>query len=164
MGVLGGNQTATHYFPNNSSNIKSGTLINWYLYLYNHMSVPKNIMIKVKLLNSTLPGPSDITDSASPIASFLSINQTLASNVTQILPFFFLINKATLSNNLLKITSIQVNNMIFPVNIQTINGQPIRLVFELWSSNIGSNNYVYSWVPNQGFNPVWNEIWFSVTP
>lgn len=164
MGVLGEKVTASNYFPNNSSTIQVNVLVKWHLYLYNHMYSSKNITVMVKLLNSTVFEPNDAYRTSSPVPSFLNISLRLLSDETRILPFYFAINEAIQVNGSVKVTWIRVNNSSFPVAASALNGQPFRMVFELWSFDEGSKGYVYSWVPVKDSKPVWNRILFNVSP
>ncbi|MDQ1281402.1 MAG: hypothetical protein QG670_2667 [Thermoproteota archaeon] len=165
MGILGKNQTANNYFPNGTSTIEPGTIIRWYLYIYNHMVVTKNISMKVKLLNSALPGPNDTSREPSPTPSFLDINQRLAPNETRILPFTFIISEAAVvnaSDRYVRIMAIQVNNVTTPVDMTALEDQSFRFVFELWSYDEKLGVYVYSWTSNEGQKPVWIQMWFNL--
>ncbi|MCJ7633316.1 hypothetical protein MUP77_13130 [Candidatus Bathyarchaeota archaeon] len=163
MGVLGEYGTTDQYFPGNISRISVGASIRWQLYVYNHMSETKEVSIRVKLLNSTLTGPNDENGTPSPVEFFMEIPLVLASNETQILPFYFRITQVALVGDSVRITEIEVAERIFSVNVPARIGTSFRIVFELWSYEKESGSYIYSWKSAKGVYHVWNQIWFNMT-
>jgi uncharacterized membrane protein len=161
MAVLGEHAQASNYFPNNSSNITTQTQVQWYLHLYNHMSETKNIIVRVKLQNSTDTPPSDQWKTPSPIAAFMQIPLTLLPNETRLIPFTFRIEEIVPGQGSLRITRINVGYHSYTASVKQQEGTQIRFVFELWSYD-SSNNLIFSWKTGNNEPIVWNQMWFKV--
>jgi len=161
MAVLGEHAQAINYFPNNSSNITIQTQVQWYLHLYNHMTETKNIIVRVKLLNSTDAPPSDQWKTPSSIAAFMQIPLTLLPNETRLIPFTFRIEEIVLGQESLKITRINVGYHSYAVNVKQQEGTQLRFIFELWSYD-SLNNLIFSWKVGDNEPIVWNQMWFRV--
>jgi hypothetical protein len=162
MAVLGEHALASDYFPNDSSNITTQTQVQWYLHLYNHMTETKNIIIRVKLLNSTGTPPSDQWKTPSPITAFTQIPLTLLPNETRLIPFTFRIEEIIPAQDSLRITRINVGYHSYTVNVKQMEGTQLRLIFELWSYD-SSNNPIFSWKVGNDEPVVWNQMWFRAT-
>jgi len=159
MAILGKNGEVNNYFPENISRIEVGTQISWYIYVYNHMDIKKDISIRVKLLNSSLEEPNDNTGEPSPALPFIEIPLTLERNETLIFPFVFSLPQVTLIDQSVKLTMIDVNNAFIPLDVSAVNGLSFRFIFELWVYNEVQKTFEFSWKDKA---PVWNQIWFDI--
>jgi hypothetical protein len=171
MAVLGEYAKASNYFPNNSTSITTQTQVQWYLQIYNHMSMRENILVKVSLLNSTDVPPDDLYKTPSMPTSnlassvFMQIPLTLAPNETRLVPFTFRIAEIIPAGSSLRVTQIEIGYHLYIVNTKQSNGTQLRLIFELWSYD-SSNELVFSWKAESEESSkhiVWNQMWFRVT-
>lgn len=168
LGILDGNKRAEHYYPNDDSNIGINSLVQWYIYVYNHMGSAQNVSIKVKLLNSTLQGPDTSKRVHSPIPDFYNFSLALNINETQLLPFFWYISEATPSGNFTIITQLVINNETLDLNdlnlnVSAVSGFDFRMVFELWVYNEASGNFEFTWESKEESYCAWNQMWFNAT-
>ena len=154
---------AEHYFPSDNPNIRPGEEINWTLGVYNHMGSLQYVVIRVKLLNSTLATPNDTLGEPSPAPVVLEFAQVLVSNQTWSIPFDWEISNYTVRGGNIVITSLLVNQSPLHGQFATaLFGRGFRFVFELWFYDIETNNLAFSWYTNGLPTDVWTQLWFNV--
>jgi hypothetical protein len=164
MDILGQNGLAEHYFPADDPNVTIGASINWSIGVYNHMGSLEYVVVSVKLLNSSLPGPDETMGTPSPIPQLLDFRKVLADNETWNIPFTWIIDNATQKGNSISITGISINQTEFNGNFVTaVSGYNYRFVFELWFYDQDTQNLTFSWNSMGIQRSVWTQLWFNVT-
>ena len=161
--VLDSQGMAEHYFPSDNPNVRLGEEVNWTLAVYNHMGSLQYVVIRVKLLNSTLASPNDTLGEPSPAPVILEFAQVLVSNQTWSIPFDWEVSNYTVRGANFVIASLLVNQS--PLHGQFANaifGRGFRFVFELWFYDTQTNNLVFSWYTNGRPIDVWTQLWFNV--
>lgn len=163
MGVLGENGMAEHYYPDDNSNIRVGSLVRWHVGVYNHMGSIQYVAVRFKILNSTLPGPDSSSCVPSSVPAFLEFRQILASNETWWFPFYWSISKTRYLGDVVTITELVVNNVTLGLAAHAVSGFNFRMVFELWVYDEASQGFVFAWKSGGDNKCVWTQIWFNVT-
>ncbi len=164
MWVLGSNGMAEHYYPNDNPNLIVGEQLNWTLGVYNHMASIEYVVVRVKLLNSTLPSPDELTAKPSPVSPLAEFTRVLLDNETWSIPFVWKMLNATLRGGSLSITGLTLNQTAFRSEFATaMSGFNFRFVFELWFYDDNTNDLVFSWQTAGVSHSVWTQIWFNAT-
>lgn len=164
MWVLGTNGLAEHYYPNDDPNLKPGENVNWTLGVYNHMGTVEYVVVRVKLLNSTLPGPDGLTGTPSPASPLLELRRVLIDNETWSLPFSWEILALAHKGESLSITRMTVQQIPFGGTlVSAVSGANFRFVFELWFYDETTNDLAFSWQAIGSTHAVWTQIWFNAT-
>jgi hypothetical protein len=164
MRVLGSNGLEENYYPNNNSTLTIGESVNWTIGVYNHMSSLEYVVIRVKLLNSTILGPDELTATPSPAPTLLEFRRILVDNETYSLPFVWKLNDVTASGNYLRIIALTINGTPFAGSLATAeSGLNYRFVFELWFYDTNTNQLSFSWTTQSTIHIVWNQLWFNAT-
>jgi hypothetical protein len=163
MAILGPQRTADQYYPMNNPNIELRTPLNWHLFLYNHMNRTQYILVKVKLLNSTLQSPNSSLGIPSPEFSIIEITRFLTVNETWIHPIYWQISEVTVNEDTVVLNEVIINDSPIQVNTIATNGKNFRLVFELWLFNERSQEFNFTQTYLGKETCVWNQIWFNVT-
>ena len=145
IGLFGEEKTADNYFINSNSLIEINSQLNWYTYIHNHMGKPQEVVIKVKLLNSTMDLPNDQNHIASSMPPIISIPFSLEIDETLIHPFFWSISKTILQNDSFSIKSLTINNQLIQVDVLGSSKSNFCLVFELWVYDQNSSEYTFGW-------------------
>jgi hypothetical protein len=162
MAVLGENMTEGKYFPNVIANITSEQIMKWNIILYNHMDVTQYMMVKVKVLNSTMSTPNNILMTHSTESSVYEIERILIKNETAIIPFQWRISNASpVSDKQFIINKMIFNGHTLDVTQNRIKGEKFRLVFELWLYDTDSMAFKFDVGPQEAQRIVWNQIWFD---
>lgn len=162
LGVLGRNRTATGYYPNDNPSLSSGSQINWYIYLHNHMAGSQAVSVKVKLLNSTMQQPNDTAHTSSPFPSIAELPITLPVNGTQLVPFTWSISETDIQDNSIVIKSLTVNGQTVYINIPTTYDTSFCIVFELWVYDQSTQRYQFGWDAGKGISSASVSMWFNV--
>jgi len=164
MWVLGSNGLAADYYPNNNPNLTINESVNWTIGVNNHMSPLAYVVVRVKLLNSTTPGPDSSTGIPSPAATLIEFRRVLVDNETWSIPFVWEVSNVTTSGNYVKITTLVINGMPFSGNMaRAESGLNYRLVFELWFFDPNTGQLSFSWTTQATMHVVWDQIWFNAT-
>jgi hypothetical protein len=164
MYILGSNGLAEHYYPSDNSNLTVGEPVNWTIGVYNHMGSLQYVVVRVKLLNSTLRSPDELSGTPSSVAPVAEFVRVLVSNETWTMPFLWKLLGVRSSAGRILITGISINQVTFTGDLaEAVSGINYRLVFELWFYDIATNGLVFSWRAQSGSHSVWTQIWFNVT-
>jgi len=164
MWILGSGGLAEHYYPNDDPNLAIGSQVNWTLGVYNHMGGLQYVVLKVKLLNSTLKSPDELTNLPSDAHAVFEFSRVLLDNETWTVPFLWKILQANQIAGSLMLTRISLNgNTLTGQLVEADSGYNFRFVFELWSYDEAANDLVFSWRTSSGQRSVWTQIWFNVT-
>ena len=164
MWVLGPNGFAEHYYPGDNSNLRLNEPVNWTIGVQNEMGNLEYVVVRVKLLNSTLTGPTNPTGSPSPSQPILEFTRVLIENETWSMPFYWMVANATESNGALSIVGLSINgNQLEGQFASALSGYNFRFVFELWFYDASANGLVFSQPTTVGPRSVWTQIWFNAT-
>ena len=164
MWILGSGGLAEHYYPGDDPNLRSGEEVNWTLGLYNHMGSLQYVVVRVKLLNSTIASPDELTGTPSPAAPILEFTRILVDNETWSIPFEWRIERLASRGETLLLTGLSIDRAYFSGELVTaISGSNYRFVFELWFYDLQSNSLAFSWVTGGVRHSVWTQIWFNAT-
>lgn len=164
MSILGSNGLAAHYYPGDNPNIMTGQNVSWTLGIYNHMGALEYVVVRVKLLNSTLQGPDEQLGSPSPIPPLFEFTRVLLDNETWSVPFIWrIMNLTQLGENLL-ITRLSINELALSGRLASaVSGLNYRFVLELWFYDETTNDLAFSWRTQNFQHSVWTQIWFNAT-
>ncbi len=161
LGLLGSGMSAEGYFPNNDSAVYIGTPLSWFVYVHNHMGSDQEILIKVKLLNSTMIGPDDRQHEPGPYDSVVELPLSLSIDETELIPFSFSILDVAFDNGTI-IKAVIVNDDFIDVNVRDNPENRFRVVFELWIYDHSMNEYVYGWYSKGERYSASIYAWFSL--
>jgi len=165
--ILGSRGLAEDYYPNNNPNLRVGEEINWTLGVYNHMGPLEYVLLRVKLLNSSLPSPDELTGAPSPVPPVYEFYRILAYNETWSVAFIWSLAEATLTHGSITITKLSINGHVVAGELASaLSGFNFRFVFELWFYDQSKGALSFSQGQdgtNGSFRAVWTQIWFNVT-
>jgi len=160
LGLLGKEGKAESYFPGDNSSIYLDTQMSWLIYVHNHMGSEQEVIIKVKILNSTMEAPDDREHEPSPEPYFLEIPVSLSVDETVLVPYSWSVLDAEYQNGTV-INSIIVNNEIYDMALGD-NSTRFRCVFEIWVYDESFNEYVFGWYSKGEFYSASLYIWFNL--
>jgi len=164
MYILGSTGLAEHYYPNDNPNLPISHEVNWTLGVYNHMGSLEYVIVRVKLLNSTITSPDELTGTPSPVQEIFEFSRILVDNETWSIPFVWEILNLTRQGSSLQITEMAINQtLVSGVLGSAISGINFRLVFELWFYEPNANSLTFSWISGGTSHSVWTQIWFNAT-
>jgi hypothetical protein len=162
--VLGYQGLAANYYPNDNPNIARGEEVNWTLGVYNHMGSLQYVVLRVKLLSSTMPSPNDTLGQPSPAPAIFEFARVLVNNETWSIPFVWEILNSTVTGGDVTITSLLVNQTSLTGQFATaVSGYNFRFIFELWYYDTTTSNLAFSWQTQGAQHSVWTQIWFNAT-
>ncbi len=164
MWILGSGGLGEHYYPEDDPNLVMRQEVNWTLGVYNHMGSLQYVVVQVKLLNSTIASPDELSGRPSPVSPILEFTRVLVDNETWFIPFKWRIENVSLRAKELVLTGLSVNTASFGGELVTaVSGFNYRFVFELWFYDLTSSGLAFSWETNNVKHSVWTEIWFNAT-
>jgi hypothetical protein len=175
ISTLGANMSTGNYYPaGNSTAILPGQKVSWYIDVYNHAGESEFLAVRVKLLNSTDPGPNDTSQTPSPADHIYEFTQLVKANSTWTIPFDWIISNMSVDVSGNRTTSsnrVTINDMIIGatkiggLNVTSPQQNGFRMIFELWVYDRQAEKYVYQ-LPfgddNSSSRNAWNQIWFNV--
>lgn len=145
LGLLGKNKLADDYFSNENSAVLVNSQVDWYIYLHNHKPISQNIIIKVKLLNSSIEIPTDQKREPISLDAFNELHFSLDENETLLIPFFWSITETFSQDDLIILNDLIVNDKPIDITVSTKSDSFFRMVFELWVYDDSSQKYIYTW-------------------
>ncbi len=164
MWVLGSGDLAEQYYPEDNPNLSVGQEVKWTLGIHNHMGSIQYVVVRVKLLNSTLQSPDDLTGEPSSAASLLEYTRVLLDNETWYVPFSWKILQTEMNGQSTTLTSLLIDqNHITGTLATAVSGYNYRFVFELWFYDQARNELAFSWRTRNTSHSVWTQIWFNAT-
>ncbi len=163
FGLLGENKIADDYFASENSTVALGSQVKWYIYLHNHMGSPQEVIVRVKLLNSTMAIPIDQENEPAPYPSYTELQLSLFNNETSLVPFTWSVVNLISRDDSIVITSLMANDVNVETNVSTLSTSFFRMVFELWVYDISSGEYRFGWNSSEGFDSSSLHIGFKVT-
>lgn len=163
MAILGPSELAENYFPGENSTVRLGEQVNWTLNVYNDMGTLEYVVVRVKILNSSLPGPNDTLGTPSPVQSILEFRHILVSNETWSTNFVWQIENITREGDSLLLSSLLLNGVRNSGSLAAAKGgHNFRFVFELWFYDTSTNQLEFFYRSQNTQYVVWDEIWFNV--
>jgi len=164
MWVLGSEGLAEHYYPNDDPNLRIGEEVNWTLGVYNHMGSLQYVVVRVKLLNSTIASPDELSGTPSPASPLIEFTRVLVDNETWSLPFKWSIDSLDARGRSLILTRLAINEEHFRGElVNAASGFNYRFIFELWFYDQTSNDLSFSRATSNITYSVWTQIWFNAT-
>lgn len=164
LGLLGSNKMAEDYYPDGNSTLRIGSDVLWYIYIHNHMGSVQDVLVRVKLLNSTMLVPDDREHVPSPAPFFFELPVSLDIDETRMIPFSWSILEVDdAGNNSIAVDRLLVNDQTVDVGVSSFSDDRYRMVFELWVYDQPSNEYGFGWDSGKGFYSVSLYMWFRTT-
>jgi hypothetical protein len=164
MWVLGSKGLAENYYPRDNPNLKIGEDVNWTLGIHNYMGSLQYVIVRVKLLNSTIAGPDELTGKPSSLTPLIEFTRVLVDNETWSMPFRWRILNATERSGNILLNELSINEKPINGELATASsGFNYRFVFELWFYDPVTNNLIFSWRTNDSQRSIWTQIWFNAT-
>lgn len=167
--VLGSDETAGNYFPNNSSLLQIGENVEWNLGVVNNMGLVQLVSIRVKLGNQSISAPNDTTSEPSPSPQLAEFKQFIIDNGTWIMPFTWQIMNYTIATDgQVSIHQISIANVPYilqdPPTCPGINSCSLRMIFELWTWNVDTSDFQIGWGSGDQRRIAWLQFWFNLAP
>ncbi len=162
VSVLGSRMSAVSYFPNNITTVFLNEQIQWNVQVYNHMSTTQLFALYIKLANTTITSPN--ATSNTPSGGFLLFQsyRAMLSNETWNLPLSWSITSETSVSGTTKIQSMMINNALVPgTDVSAVNGKNFRIVIELWSYDVQTHSFLFSFMTRGVLDSAFNQIWFN---
>ena len=164
FGLLGPDKLAESYFPKNNSAIEVGSQINWYIYLHNHyMGSQQNVIVKVKLVNSSIELPNDQSNKPTSFDSFTEFPLSLSTGDTLFVPLSWSIVETISNNNSTILKQLAFNDQTVDVDVSTSSNSFFRMIFELWVYDSFSETYKFGWNSGEEFSSASFYIGFRVS-
>lgn len=159
LGLLGKEGKAEGYFPDDNSSVFIGTPMSWNVYVHNHMGGEQDVLIKVRLLNSTMEAPDDRKHEPSPYPSVVEFPVSLSIDETVLVPFSFNVLDAVYDNGTI-IKAVIVNGDFIDVGVKDNSTAGFRVVFEIWVYDESMNQYSFGWYSKDEFYSASIYMWF----
>jgi len=161
--ALGETRMAERYYPNNNTNLSTDTPVKWYLGTTNFMGSVQIAIIRVKLGNQTLASPNETQATPAPLPILIEFRKVLLNNETW--EFSFVWNIADISDvgNLTYLTLNINGTKKYIEDVGAKDGYNYRLVFELWTLDIESNEIIFGWKASNERRAAWLQLWFNAT-
>ena len=162
LAILGANNQADNYYPNNNPIIDIDEEVKWNIYLHNKMEKTKFVTLRIKLTNSTVlsPDSNKCIPAESPV--IYEFTNGVVSNETLILPLHWSLNEASMIDGINRIDSIIINNDIIKVNVYNSNNTRFKFIIELWLFEENSDSFEFGWNIDDGKRCAWLQIWFEI--
>jgi uncharacterized membrane protein len=162
--ILGAQGMAADYYPNGNTSLGVGQDVKWMLGVYNHMGSLQYVVLRVKLINSTMTTPNSTTGIPSAATPILEFARVVLDNETWSIPFTWKIINLDQAGSSIVITRLSINNSTLTGEFSSaIQGINFRFVFELWSYDETTHELAFSWISAGESHSAWTEIWFNAT-
>ena len=162
--VLGPNHVAGEYYPYNSTDIRLGEVVKWYLGVTDSMGTVQLVEVRVKIGNQTIESPDDMKALDSPAPVVTEFRRFMQDNETWEMPFVWSVSDATSFTGSTRILKLQVNNETYQIqDCSASNGHNFRLILELWTWQTETNGFEFGWTTNGEHRVAWLQMWFNMT-
>jgi hypothetical protein len=162
ISVLGSRMNTVSYFPNNITTVFLNEPIQWNVQVYNHMSTTQLFAVYIKLANVTATSPNATSNTPSGGSLLLQSHRAVLRNETWNLPLAWSVTSETSVSGTTKIQSMTINNALVPgIDLSAVGGTNFRIVIELWSYDVQTHSFLFSFMTRTGLNSVFNQIWFN---
>lgn len=167
--ALGSTGIAGDYYPNNSTYLQLGENVQWNLGVVNNMGSFQYVSIRVKLGNLTTDPPNDTFAIPSPAPVIAEFKQFMSDNGTWQMQFVWQIANYTMTpDGHVIIRELTINNETYAVQdppiCQSINSCNLRIIFELWTWNVGVADFQIGWMSGDQQRIAWLQLWFNLAP
>lgn len=161
LGLLNKDKIASEYFPKNNDTLIKNTTIIWYLYSTSFFRIPQLIKIIVKLGNNEtrIPDSNGTPSNALELYSWYSF---MNYNKTKYFLFEWKILDVKEINGRLYITLNLNNTTTMTPSLGIAKGEKFRMIFELYTYDTASNQFILGWNFQGERKVLWLQIWFSV--
>lgn len=160
--VLGPDKEAGGYYPNNSTYIPPSVPISWYLGVENSMNSVQMVTLMVKLGNQTSSAPNVDLLAPSDLPVVAEFQQVLPRNQTWELPFAWSIAQRRWMGNTEFLTLNIDGRGSVPIDtIGAIDGKNFRIIVEVWTYDIESDQLTFGWKSNGVRRAAWLQLWFD---
>jgi hypothetical protein len=163
LALLGEEGMAEHYYPQNDPNIAVGDVVQWTLYLYNHVGEAQYVAVRVKLLNASMLAPNATSCTPSPALVVYEARRVVVDNETWLYPVSWSIGRVEQDGAFTKITRLRVNEGDFETDVIAIGGYNYRLIFELLVFDEDLKALQFGWSSGDELYCAWNQVWFNAT-
>lgn len=162
--VLGRNGMFENYFPDDKPSVGVGEHINWNLVVINNMSSTKFVTIKVRVgnISSMSPDETNCTPSLAPV--ICEFSKTMMPSESWSFSYAWRILSAEESEAYIAITSLEINNISIAISsVSAKQGHNFRMIFELWTLDSDTGEFVFGWYDQDKMECAWLQQWFNVT-
>ena len=165
ISVLGTAATPTAYFPGNIANVSLNEVVHWNVQLYNHMGSTQLYLVRIKLGNFTTSyGPNATSNSPSQGPILLDTYRAVQENNTLTLPFQWSISNDTSLAGTTTIQAMTINNSVLNgIRVSSREGAGFRIVIELWTYDLQTHDFVFSFTSYGSLYSVFDQVWFNAT-
>jgi len=156
MAILGEGGAAENYLVNRS--VMVGEAVSWSVYVKNHRDEPAYVSVMVKILDESMTGPISESYDPSPAKAVYEVREILDEAGEWVHPFDWSIIESEENETLLTINSHE-----FKPFFDISEGTRHRLVFELWTFDEETNEFIFGWIADDlERDCVWNQVWFNI--
>jgi len=161
--VLGEKRKISDYYPEGKGDIAPNTPVRWYLGITNFMGSVQYVSVRVKLGNLHTVPPNETTGTPANVPVIYEFRRFLSNNETWEFPFFWEISDYREENGEIYI-ALRVNNESLGfAEIGAENGKSFRLIFELWTYDQDSKDFIFGWYSGEERRICWLQMWFNAT-
>jgi hypothetical protein len=163
VSVLGSNNTAADYFPNNITTITLNEPIQWNVQTYNHLGSAQLFLIYIKLANADPSlGPNATGNTPSQELPMAKFYRVVMNNETWTLPLEWSVTGESTAGGSTTIQNMTINGAPTPpVGVSAVNGKSFRIIIELWSYDIEAQAFIFSFEANEALESIFNQIYFN---
>jgi len=162
LGLLGKDKTAENYYPNDDPNIRGLEEMQWYVFVQNFMQEVQYVLVKVKVLNSTMTLPDAVACTPSPENVIMNFSVFLTNGRSSTIPFFWHIANYSLQGEPLIVERLVINSMPVSLKVGAVNGSSFRMMFEVWYYDPVIEDFRFEWDSGFGLRCAWNQMLFNV--
>lgn len=162
LGLLGKDRTAENYFANDDSNIRYMEEMQWYVFVQNFMQEAQYILVKVKVLNSTMTRPDMVACTPSLEHAIMNFSVFLTSGQSLMIPFFWHVANYSLQGESLIVERLVIKSMSVSLNVSAVNGSNLSVIFEVLHYDPVIENFRFEWDSGFGLRCAWNQMFFNV--
>ncbi|MDH5266409.1 MAG: hypothetical protein OEW62_01880 [Candidatus Bathyarchaeota archaeon] len=162
LGLLGRDKTAENYYPNDDPNIRGFEKVRWYVFVQNFMLEAQYVLVKVKVLNSTMTLPDAVACTPSPEQAIMNLSVFLTNGQSSTIPFSWYLTNYSLHGESLIIERLVTNGISISLNVGAVNGSNFRLIFEVWYYDPAIEEFRFEWDSSFGLRCAWNQMLFNV--
>jgi len=163
ISLLGSNNTATDYFPNNIPKVTLNEQIQWNAQIYNHMGTAQLFLAYIKLSNTSyILGPNATSNSPNrepPLAQFYRV---VLNDQTWNIPLEWSLTGESIAGGQTTIQNMTLNGSpTAPVDVSAVGGSGFRIIVELWSYDVEGKSFIFSFEANEVLESIFNQIYFN---
>ncbi len=163
LSLLGRDRTAENYYLNDYPALGAHEM-QWYISVQNFMQETQYVLVKVKVLNSTMSFPDLVMCTPSPESPIMNFSVFLGKGQSSTIPFFWKIINYSFHDESLIIDRIEINKNPVSLNVSSSNDSGFQIIFELWYYDPVIEDFRFNWDSGFGIRCSWNQIDFTVVP